>query len=92
MTTRGAEKVANGGTESAATAAAAGAFEPSFLEALVPALPALRENRTKLICNAGAADTRKLAETVKKLAPGFRVAWVEGDECLEQIQARLKAG
>lgn len=82
MTIRGAEKVAG----------ADAAFEPSFLEALVPAIPALSANKIKLICNAGASATQKLAETVKKLAPELKVAWVEGDECLDQIKARLQAG
>ncbi|KAK4047871.1 hypothetical protein OIO90_006032 [Microbotryomycetes sp. JL221] len=73
---------------------AACAWEPSFLEALEPALVAVASTKKKLVANAGASDTRGLAEEVKKLVSkhnlSLKVAWIEGDEVFDQVQALTK--
>jgi hypothetical protein len=65
------------------------AYEPTFLEALEPALPHIAKHRIKVAVNAGASDTEKLHDVVKKLimAKGLElsVAWISGDEVLPQL-------
>lgn len=72
------------------------AYEPTFLEALEPALPAIAKYRIKVAVNAGASDTQKLHEVVTKMvkAKGFNlsVAWISGDEVLPQLLAAQKRG
>ncbi|KAM0790779.1 hypothetical protein ACM66B_004627 [Microbotryomycetes sp. NB124-2] len=66
------------------------AWEPSFIESLEPALEALARTRKKLVANAGASDTQRLAETVNQLVESkglsLKVAWVEGDEVFEEVK------
>ncbi|KAF1999034.1 DUF1446-domain-containing protein [Amniculicola lignicola CBS 123094] len=75
-------------------AGAVDAYEPTFLEALDPALPYIAKYRIKLAVNAGAADTRKLYEVVKgmveKKGLGLKVAWIEGDEVLDKVVEKMK--
>jgi hypothetical protein len=60
-------------------------YEPSFLEALEPALPALASKKIKLAANAGAVATKDLFDKVvgmveaQGLSDKFTIAWVEGD-------------
>jgi hypothetical protein len=60
-------------------------YEPSFLEALEPALAALADKKIKVAANAGCVATRALFDKVVELiaahglADRLRVAWVEGD-------------
>lgn len=65
------------------------AWEPTFIEALEPALEAFAATGKKLVCNAGGSDTGKLAVYVKKMieAKGLKlkVAWIEGDEVFDQV-------
>jgi hypothetical protein len=65
------------------------AYEPTFLEALEPALSHIAQHRIKVAVNAGASDTKKLHDVVKKLviAKGLKlsVAWISGDEVLPQL-------
>ena len=76
--------------------ASADAFEPSFLEALTPALPAIQRNGIKCAVNAGASSTRRLAEIVQGICVNqgldLKVAWVEGDEVITKIKAYVAAG
>lgn len=72
------------------------AYEPTFLEALVPALDDIAKYRIKVAVNAGASDTHRLADVVKKLIKErdlqLDVSWISGDECFEAVQKRLKEG
>jgi hypothetical protein len=86
MTTRAGDRV-NGIVD---------AWEPTFIEALQPALEALASTGKKLVCNAGASDTGKLAEVVKSMIDEkglqLKVAWIEGDEVFEQLSKADRAG
>ncbi|OAG00896.1 DUF1446-domain-containing protein [Paraphaeosphaeria sporulosa] len=65
------------------------AYEPTFLEALEPALLHIAKHGIKVAVNAGASDTKKLHEVVKKMIAGkglkLSVAWISGDEVLQQL-------
>ncbi|GKT56009.1 DUF1446 domain-containing protein [Colletotrichum tofieldiae] len=71
-------------------------FEPSFLEAIEPALEHLDARQIRIAVNAGASDTKKLHDilvsVISKKGLKLRVAWVEGDEVIEVIQKGLKTG
>jgi hypothetical protein len=71
------------------------AYEASFLEALIPALPNIAKYRIKVAVNAGGSDTEALAKVVRELMTkeglGLKVAWVEGDDVLEVVKAKAKA-
>ncbi len=70
--------------------AAGVAYEPTFLEALDPALPYIAKHGIKVAVNAGGSDTKLLYEIVTKLISDKRlklnVAWIEGDEVLETVK------
>lgn len=72
------------------------AYEPTFLEALEPALPHIAKHSIKVAVNAGASDTKKLHEVVTKMisATGLNlsVAWISGDEVLPQLLEAQKHG
>jgi hypothetical protein len=72
------------------------AYEPTFLEALVPALPLLAKHGIKVAVNAGASDAKGLCEIVRKIVKeqGLKlsVAWIEGDEVMPAVQKRIAAG
>lgn len=72
------------------------AYEPTFLEALEPALPLIARHGIKVAVNAGASDTKKLHEVVVKMvaAKGLHmsVAWISGDEVLPQLLDAQKKG
>lgn len=69
-------------------------FEPSFLEALEPALANIAKKGLKLACNAGCVATKDLYEEVVKMVEekglDLEIAWVEGDVVLDQIKDELK--
>jgi hypothetical protein len=62
-------------------------YEPTFLEALQPALPSIARHGIKVAVNAGGSDQKQLYETVLKIIEGqwlkLKVAWVEGDDVLK---------
>ena len=68
-------------------------YEPSFLEALGPALPALASKGIKVAANAGCVATEALFEKVVQmvadqgLSDKLSVAWVEGDVVTSTIRA-----
>ncbi|KAF2469514.1 DUF1446-domain-containing protein [Lindgomyces ingoldianus] len=72
------------------------AYEPTFLEALEPALPYIAKYRIKVAVNAGASDTKKLHEVVTKMVKTkgltLSVAWISGDEVLPQLLEAQKRG
>lgn len=72
-------------------------FEPTFLEALEPALAYLARYGIRVAVNAGASDTKRLAEVVegmvkkRGLESQLKVAWVGGDEVpLSVIRKRME--
>ncbi|WQF78843.1 Putative acyclic terpene utilization [Colletotrichum destructivum] len=71
-------------------------FEPSFLEAVEPALAYLDARRIKLAVNAGASDTKKLhdllVEMVKEKDLKLKIAWIEGDEVIDVVRKGLGSG
>ena len=75
---------------------APGLFDPTFLSSLRPALPVLEEKGVKLAVNAGASDAELLARdvkgTIKDLGLNLKVAWIEGDEVMDQVMALKKKG
>lgn len=72
------------------------AYEPTFLEALEPALPHIAKHGIKVAVNAGASDTKKLHEVVVNMVAAkglsLSVAWISGDEVLPQIMDAQKRG
>jgi hypothetical protein len=72
------------------------AYEPSFLESLVPALPDIAKHKIKIAVNAGASDTQLLAKTVTDLIRqqnlDLKVAWISGDEVLPAVQKARSQG
>lgn len=72
------------------------AYEPTFLEALEPALPHIAKYRIKVAVNAGASDTEKLCQVVTKMVQAkhldLSVAWISGDEVLPQLLEAQKRG
>lgn len=72
------------------------AFEPTFVEALEPALPHIAKYGIKVACNAGATDTRRLWEVVcgmvERNGLALKVAWVGGDEVLPAVKAAIEKG
>ena len=72
------------------------AYEPTFLEAIIPALPLLAKHKIRVAVNAGASDPRGLAEIVRKMVKdqnlGLKVAWIEGDEVLPAVEKRIAEG
>lgn len=67
-------------------------YEPSFLEAIEPALPTLAAKKIKLAANAGTVATKDLFDKVVEmisalgLADKLTVAWVEGDVVTSTIK------
>lgn len=88
MTTRGASKIDSQGNSEE--------FEPTFLEAIEPALPYLQQNKVKVAVNAGASDPKKLHDVLIKIIQSqgldLKVAWIEGDEVIEALQQARKNG
>ncbi|KAK0858495.1 hypothetical protein LTS02_009759 [Friedmanniomyces endolithicus] len=86
MTARATMKMAGGGD----------AYEPSFIEALEPALNDIARYGIKVAVNAGASDTALLAKVVTDLVATKRlplkVAWISGDEVLPAVQRAQKEG
>lgn len=72
------------------------AYEPSFIEALEPALSDIAKYRIKVAVNAGASDTeglhKKVTEMAKAKSLDLKVAWISGDEVLPAVQRAQKEG
>jgi hypothetical protein len=77
-------------------AAAGPCYDPYFLGTLDPALPVLQEKGVKLAVNAGASDpallAKEIADRVKERGLTLKVAYIEGDECIDQIRELRKKG
>lgn len=71
-------------------------YDPYFLGTVGPALPLLQEKGIKLAVNAGASEpgvlAAEIAERVKSLGLTLKVAYIEGDECIDQINELRKKG
>lgn len=71
-------------------------YDPYFLGTLDPALPILQERGIKLAVNAGASDAallaKEVASRVRDRGLTLKVAYIEGDECIEQIKDLKKKG
>lgn len=63
---------------------------------LTPALSYLQDKGIKMAVNAGASDTKKLADLVAKTIAdqglSLKVAWIEGDEVMEAVNKLLAQG
>lgn len=70
------------------------AYEPTFVEALQPALKNIAKYRIKVAVNAGASDTEKLYQVVTNMCAqqglDLKVAWISGDEVFPAIQKARK--
>lgn len=86
MTTRAATKSEDGGE----------AYEPTFIEALEPALEDIAKYKIRVAVNAGASDTKLLHKVVTDLAAKknlkLKVAYVSGDEVLPAVQKAQRDG
>lgn len=73
---------------------ASGAYEPTFLEALNPALHDIAKHGIKVAVNAGASDTELLhkvvIDMVKSKDLALKVAWISGDEVWPAVQKARK--
>lgn len=71
-------------------------YEPSFVDAITPALEDLDRNRIKVAVNAGATDTAKLHELisglVKEKGLNLNVAYVDGDVVTDTVKELIKKG
>ncbi|KAH8883615.1 DUF1446-domain-containing protein [Thozetella sp. PMI_491] len=65
-------------------------YEPTWLEALEPALENIAKKKVKVAGNAGTVATKELfdltVELVKSKGLDLTVAWVEGDAVLDQVK------
>ncbi len=88
MTTLAGRKIDSSTTDAA--------FEPTFLEALAPALKDIAQYGIKVAVNAGGSDTEKLhaavVQMVKSAGLSLKVAWIEGDDVMEAVKARVERG
>lgn len=93
MTSRAALKTS---FDSTSGEKAEAAYEPTFLEALEPALVNIAKHGIKVAVNAGASDTKLLHEVVTEMVRSkglsLKVAWISGDEVLPAVQAAMKRG
>lgn len=73
-----------------------GLFDPTFIENLSPALHDIKQKGIKVAVNAGASDTKLLAQQVeaeiKKLGWDLKVAYVDGDEVTDTVNRLIKQG
>jgi hypothetical protein len=71
-------------------------YASTFLQCFEPAIHDLARNGTKLAVNAGASDTKLLAEVcqemVHKAGYKMKVAWVEGDDVTEPFKEMVVNG
>ncbi|ORX96172.1 hypothetical protein BCR34DRAFT_593944 [Clohesyomyces aquaticus] len=71
-------------------------YDPYFLGTLDPALPVLAEKGVKLAVNAGASDpgllAKEVADRCRERGLNLKVAYIEGDECIDQIKELQKKG
>jgi hypothetical protein len=71
-------------------------YASTFLQCFEPAIHDLARNGTKLAVNAGASDTKLLAEVcqemVREAGYDLKVAWVEGDDVTESFKAMAAEG
>ena len=71
-------------------------YEPSFVEALDPAIENIAKKGIKLAANAGTVATKELYDIVVEMAKSKNlklcIAWVEGDVVLQQVQTALQDG
>lgn len=71
-------------------------YASTFLQCFEPAIRGLAENKVKLAVNAGASDTKLLAEVcddmVKKAGFDLKVAWVEGDDVTAPFKKMVADG
>ncbi|KAJ5895494.1 hypothetical protein N7495_007185 [Penicillium taxi] len=86
MTTRAAGKL-NGSLDE---------YEHCFLEALEPALEQIQSKKIKVAANAGASDTKALHDAlvslIKEKGLSLKVAWIGGDEVIDQVRELAKKG
>ena len=72
------------------------AYEPSFIEALEPALVDIAKHGVKVAVNAGASDTALLhkvvADMVKAKNLNLKVAHITGDEVFPAVQKAITEG
>jgi hypothetical protein len=71
-------------------------YASTFLQCFQPAIDELSRNKTKLVVNAGASDTKLLAEVcldlIQKKDLDLRIAWVEGDDVTPEFKALVAEG
>lgn len=66
------------------------AFEEQFVHSIVDAFPFIESRGIKVAVNAGASDTERLHDVLRSLIDkagiNLTVAWVDGDQVLQQVQ------
>ncbi|KAJ5647178.1 DUF1446 domain protein [Penicillium lividum] len=72
------------------------AYAKEFLQCFEPAIPKLAQNKIKLIVNAGASDTERLAydclRMVQKQGTPLRIAWIAGDDVTSILKSQISSG
>ena len=72
------------------------AYAKEFLQCFEPAIPHLSRNKIKLVVNAGAADTPRLARDcqaiLEKAGSSLRIAWVGGDDVTTVLKDQIASG
>ncbi|KIW00488.1 uncharacterized protein PV09_08009 [Verruconis gallopava] len=66
-------------------------YEPSYIESLEPALPALAQKRVKFVANGGCVAAKELFDIVVQMVVhkglDLNVAWIEGDIVTDLIKS-----
>jgi hypothetical protein len=72
------------------------AYAKEFLQCFEPAIPKLAQNQIKLVVNAGASDTERLAHEclriVQEQGTRLRIAWVAGDDVTSLLKSQISSG
>lgn len=71
-------------------------FAENFMDCFIPAIDALHTNGVKLAVNAGASDTKLLAQLCQKKCEekgwNAKVAWIEGDDVNDIVMGMIQKG
>lgn len=72
------------------------AYAKEFLQCFKPAIPKIAQNQIKLIVNAGASDTERLAHEclriVREQGVQLRIAWIAGDDVTSLLKSQVLSG
>lgn len=72
------------------------AYAKEFLQCFEPAIPKIAQNQIKLIVNAGASDTERLAHEclriIQEQGAQLHIAWIAGDDVTSLLKSQIASG